>query len=1254
MLLPSDIARLVLGYLQQEGLTSTTQAFVLESPNLKEYAEHTTEDGTIPSCVFSLFGKNLMTILNEYVAVKAKEMSQENQIPVIMTSLWKKLDFTLNQIKSLQNSPSVVQNQRCRTRNGIVNMRRQSRAQSGPQSPMPAGLSVSAPSNCVATSLPVPQALLSHSTPVCYTFQPARPSPLGIGQSVVHGESPLQIIVPDPRFNPGPLSPARRKCDSPRRRGGGVTGAVRTSAVTSSLAAEAESEDAGSESFPQMVIESAREKILNDRSLQEKLAENINKILSSDSCPHSSKAACNTVEQDQSIDEILGLQVDSIQGEIHMSDNAIQDILEQTESDPAFHALFELFDYGKSKLSEAMDEGEGSLSGSAPESRELGPVSDPSGLGDLGPVHEDPTPVEARNEQKSKVRNVQEVKNKRKVAHPPGSSRTTVPESPASTSMKKVTGRTQKACTSLIGEKKNKEKDLSSPTVLEEEMIVDADVVDIFQEDSLSRKESEAESNNVGHALPASSALMVCSVPEKGSREESVETPANQDERRLDFVAVQDQVDCVAGAKNAAEQIVSCTGDFTPVPAATPSTPAADTPVSAAQDTDPGKIVSLKIIISDDQDAAASEAALSQAVSSITGDNVPTIFLSSPAKSPGKGLLSITPEETAQAVSSLQSTEVSLVVEGAASKELAPSVPEKTLLALHGPGEVPQEPGVIQLVPASPAYGATGSYFVVANTVDAADGRSNVVVLPSAANQRPVPTIVATAPQPQAVVPTDVAQPYTHGSTFIISSPVQPMLQNVVLPVSVAGKFTVVPNQVLTLPCPAPVQKTAVVKTKPKLAPKEAAVPGIKEPSSQVQKKFVPLSSHSVELLGGGKISSPQGHIRTLCFDTPRSDGTVSPTRARNASSSSPPGQPANNTGARAAHTKPIILGGNRVKRRVETVRLDDRLQPPAPPASRAQADASQPQVETSAASPQSENGEESAVQTCVVPAEASAPSESAGNPSGSGGDAVGSGDKNPVQRGRSRSALTRKESKEQSRPEPGEEGSAERAAAAAVAAAPRELAHVTANKENELSHSPTPQNSAPKATSLSKTSPLTKQAAEMLQDMQVHNPASTPPKREGPSCLDLPLPRTPRPGRVQDETPDCMRTPARKKAGRDGESTPRHLVPPATPDLPSCSPASEAGSENSINMAAHTLMILSRAARTGGPLKDSLRQEEASVAAPTGKTKKRKQTDTSPQAKKELHLSGSGKKKSKKKLLDSFPDDLDVDKFLSSLHYDE
>uniref|UniRef100_A0A4W5QBP3 Nuclear protein, ataxia-telangiectasia locus n=1 Tax=Hucho hucho TaxID=62062 RepID=A0A4W5QBP3_9TELE len=207
MLLPSDMARLVLGYLQQEGLCNTSQAFIRESPNLKEYAEHSSDDGTIPACVFSLFGKNLTTILNEYVAVKAKETSEETQIPVMMTSLWKKLDFTLNQIKSMQNSPAVSQNQRLRTRNGIVNMRGRQKALSSTQSLSSAFLSSSS--------------ILGHSTPVCYSSQLTRPSPICSTQPQiqdggrllvnVNREAPLQIMVPDNRLTPGPLSPGRRK-----------------------------------------------------------------------------------------------------------------------------------------------------------------------------------------------------------------------------------------------------------------------------------------------------------------------------------------------------------------------------------------------------------------------------------------------------------------------------------------------------------------------------------------------------------------------------------------------------------------------------------------------------------------------------------------------------------------------------------------------------------------------------------------------------------------------------------------------------------------------------------------------------------------------------------------------------------------------------------------------------------------------------------------------------------------------------------
>lgn len=137
-------------------------------------------------------------------------------------------------------------------------------------------------------------------------------------------------------------------------------------------------------------------------------------------------------------------------------------------------------------------------------------------------------------------------------------------------------------------------------------------------------------------------------------------------------------------------------------------------------------------------------------------------------------------------------------------------------------------------------------------------------------------------------------------------------------------------------------------------------------------------------------------------------------------------------------------------------------------------------------------------------------------------------------------------------------------------------------------------------------TGPLTKQAVEMLYDIQRHSPASKLPENG-----ELPLPRTPSgtSDRHSDDTFD-IRTPTCKRYSEDS-TTPRIMVPPATPDLPACSPASETGSENSVSMAAHTLMILSRAAiartSTTTPLKDNTQQFKSIRSA----TKKRKQEDT-------------------------------------------
>lgn len=135
-------------------------------------------------------------------------------------------------------------------------------------------------------------------------------------------------------------------------------------------------------------------------------------------------------------------------------------------------------------------------------------------------------------------------------------------------------------------------------------------------------------------------------------------------------------------------------------------------------------------------------------------------------------------------------------------------------------------------------------------------------------------------------------------------------------------------------------------------------------------------------------------------------------------------------------------------------------------------------------------------------------------------------------------------------------------------------------------------------------TSPLTKQAVELLHDIQRHSPAKLP------ESGDLPVPRTPGTGdRHSEDTFDIIRTPTCKRYNEDS-TTPRIMVPPATPDLPACSPASETGSENSVSMAAHTLMILSRAAiaRTGTntPLKDNTQQFRSLRSS----AKKRKQED--------------------------------------------
>ncbi|NXR24468.1 NPAT protein, partial [Cinclus mexicanus] len=355
----------VAGYLQQENLQATCHQFILESSDLKEYAEHCTEDGFIPACLLSLCGKNLTTILNEYVAMKTKETT--NEVPAMMSSLWKKLDYTLSQIRSMQSSDfRFSSNQRIRTRSGIVEMKRQRMLQQS--APANSGLlSVAHQSGPQNSSSVVPPQVI-HRPTINQSMPQTRLNTLFVNQSQtqenkINTGGLIHIQVPtsqERKLHSNLLSPGRRKSESQKRKSittSGPLSATRSSQDSEEAVIEKESEpleELIDGNFPQLVIENAREKILSNKSLQEKLAENINKILGSDGSVAQAPKQTDSgpTEQETSIDEILGLQ-----GEIHMSEEAIQDILEQTESDPAFQALFDWFDYGKGKVNKNLPAG---------------------------------------------------------------------------------------------------------------------------------------------------------------------------------------------------------------------------------------------------------------------------------------------------------------------------------------------------------------------------------------------------------------------------------------------------------------------------------------------------------------------------------------------------------------------------------------------------------------------------------------------------------------------------------------------------------------------------------------------------------------------------------------------------------------------------------------------------------------------------------------------------------------------------------
>ncbi|XP_026153752.1 protein NPAT [Mastacembelus armatus] len=1388
MLLPSDVARLVLGYLQEEGLSATSQAFIRESPNLKEYAEHTTGDGTIPACVFSVFGKSLTTILNEYVAVKAKESCLE--VPVVMTSLWKKLDFTLNQIKSMQNSPAISACQRTRSRIGVANMARQRVLTVASGGGMVCS-SVSETSS-VISSAHTSSSILGTSTPVSYTALPLRPVPgSGTHQQLHDGnrllntpkDTPVQIVISENRLNPGPLSPGRRKWDTPRKRSGalgGSTGTGRSTTAVSSLNAEPQPEEVVDENFPQLVIQNARDKILGDRSLQEKLAENINKILANEPTPQTSKSS--TVEAEQSIDEILGLQ-----GEIHMSDDAIHDILEQTESDPAFQALFDLFDYNKTRFADG-ETGDGDVSSSPEESDTAGPSSTirPFPIDDPGTMPRDAN-VSDTTQQTMKTRAGQDRKTRKsaapillkKTALGPSGRASRIENSSAKLLVRHEEPRSISTTPVNVNRKDNSNhvgvtqmdigqlhtpspsmdiiaaqelptKDsTSTPTSLSEPTAVpssgvsaaftapavtSASTVDKKQEckQAEQSKEQAATTFSSVNQPPFLSPLQVemnnttvpstvlphTSISCSGGDSQSVSTvsvtlesaPSTLASSNSSVIAAPASSAYTAAPFTAAPSLppfASASATVTPAPASAASSSCA--PVTAAPDlsttnsgapankaaADSGNVVSLKIIISDNQDEDSSnDVALNQAISSISGDKIPTIYLSSPAKSFGvPGTPKTTLDEVAQAVSGLQSSEAH------ASPLSSSKAGALVTSPLTGTSQA-QQSYIIQLPldTTNPALqGATASYFFVTEP-PTTDAQSRQVLLPTGVSkEQPLPT------NQYGVTTPPCSQGYSAESAVIYPSPVKPMM----LPVSVMGQNTVgnvqlVSNQLVAIQNPVLVPQSETVKPKPlTVAVGQSTTTGTEQ--KQVDKVISPVLSENTGQQDAVKGSN---HRRILVFD---SSAEVQPQTATTTRTTTPP--PANTSTSQsfeptekdntqpAYRRKPTILGGNKPKRRVEIVRCSADPQTGGGLVKEVEKSISSQQHQKDPLKKNSRKQDHnihnrefqntSASRVDISQTETSKIPES-GDMSkfvnrkpahDKRNDEVKAQDSYTSRPLSSDSALksgSNNDKEESSRKESTEKPLAKsREGRADKRTTSQEMPNVTANKENEIKStlsaiasrdfgSPTVTQSSANTQCMatkapSKTSSLVKQAAEMLQDIQGLNCPSTPVRRPGACSSECSLPRTAGAGQTQEESADCQRTPSQQKKCKDGEGTPKHLMPPNAQDVPNCSPASEAGSENSINMAAHTLMILSRAAiaRTGTPLKDSLRQEGVAEKSPTSSknAKKRKQSSPtgSPPAKKESKRSpGKKKDRERKKLMDCFPHDLDVDKFLSSLHYDE
>lgn len=173
---------------------------------------------------------------------------------------------------------------------------------------------------------------------------------------------------------------------------------------------------------------------------------------------------------------------------------------------------------------------------------------------------------------------------------------------------------------------------------------------------------------------------------------------------------------------------------------------------SQATDVDPSSIVALNILISDDQ-IVSSEAELNSAVSSITGENWPTIVLSSPPKSPVKvtgHATYLTPEEVEKTgdLASVDQNPLVLGSQDSVVSTLNVRNEQCALFPIAGAADVAKDGPFIQLMPAaSSTFGNSNSVYIATCVTEPTSlstnvSQSNLVVLPGscASLASPIPT----------------------------------------------------------------------------------------------------------------------------------------------------------------------------------------------------------------------------------------------------------------------------------------------------------------------------------------------------------------------------------------------------------------------------------------------------------------------------------------------------------------------------------